>query len=72
MRILSIIFKGLTVAIILAYFYYSYAFEFTIYTNVFCLVIDDDHRVVLRSISDGVNCEHDYINATYIDVRNTI
>ena len=30
---------------------------------------DDDHRVVLESISDGVDCEHDYINATYIDVR---
>ena len=69
MRILSIIFKGLTVAIILAYFYSSYAFEFTIYTNVFCLVIDDDHRVVLKSISDGVDCEHDYMNASYIDVR---
>ena len=35
-------------------------------------MIDDDHRVVLKSISDGVNCEHDYVNATYIDVRNTV
>ena len=35
----------------------------------FCLAVDDDHRVVLESISDGVDCEHDYINATYIDVR---
>ena len=32
-------------------------------------IIDDDHRVVLESISDSVDCEHDYINATYIDVR---
>ena len=39
---------------------------------VFSLVIDDGHRVVLKSISDGVDCDHDYINATYIDVRNTI
>ena len=31
--------------------------------------IDDGHRVVLKSISDIVECEHDYINATYIDVR---
>ena len=60
-------FKGLTVTIILAYFYSS--FEFTIYTNVFCLGTDDDQRVVLKSISDGMDCEHDYINATYIDVR---
>ena len=30
---------------------------------------DDDNRVALKSISDGVDCEHDYINATYIDVR---
>ena len=30
---------------------------------------DDDHRVVLESISDGVDCEHDYMNASYIDVR---
>ena len=29
---------------------------------------DDDHRVVLTSISGGVECEHDYINAAYIDV----
>ena len=32
-------------------------------------IIDDDHRVVLESISDSVDYEHDYINATYIDVR---
>ena len=51
----------------------SYAFEcliLKIYASVFSLGIDDGHRVVLKSISDGVNCEHDYINATYIDVRN--
>ena len=35
-------------------------------------MIDDDHRVVLKSISEGVDCEHDYINATYIDVRLNI
>ena len=35
-------------------------------------MIDDDHRVVLKSISDSVDCEHDYMNASYIDVRNTI
>ena len=29
---------------------------------------DDDHRIVLKSISGGVDCEHDYINAAYIDV----
>ena len=28
---------------------------------------DDDHRVVLKSISGSVDCEHNYINATYID-----
>ena len=38
-------------------------------TPIFSLETDDDHRVVLKSISDGVDCEHDYINATYIDVR---
>ena len=31
---------------------------------------DDGHRVVLKSFSDGMDCEHDYINATYIDVRS--
>ena len=31
---------------------------------------DDDHRVVLKSISGGVDCEHDYINAAYIDVSS--
>ena len=36
----------------------------------FFLGTDDGHRVVLKSISDGVDCEHDYINATYIDVRS--
>ena len=44
-------------------------FSFTLFTNMFSLGIDDDHRVVLESISDGVDCEHDYINASYIDVR---
>ena len=29
---------------------------------------DDNHRVVLKSISGGVDCEHDYINAAYVDV----
>ena len=29
---------------------------------------DDDHRVVLKSISGGVDCEHNYINAAYVDV----
>ena len=29
---------------------------------------DDDHRVVLKSISGGVDCEHKYINAAYVDV----
>ena len=32
-------------------------------------MIDDDHRVLLEPISGGVNCEHEYINASYIDVR---
>ena len=36
---------------------------------IFSVGTDDDHRVVLESISDGVDCEHNYINATYIDVR---
>ena len=44
-------------------------FSFTLFTKLFSLGIDDDHRVALQSISDGVDCEHDYINATYIDVR---
>ena len=35
------------------------------------LGIDDGHRVILKFISGGVDCDHDYINATYIDVRNT-
>ena len=44
-------------------------FSFTLFTKLFSLGIDDDHHVALKSISDGVDCEHDYINATYIDVR---
>ena len=39
------------------------------YANLFFLGTDDDHRVVLESIFDGVDCEHDYMNASYIDVR---
>ena len=35
----------------------------------FPFVIDDDHRVVLKPIAGRVNCEHEYINASYIDVR---
>ena len=37
--------------------------------KTYSLGTDDDHRIVLKSISEGVDCEHDYINATYIDVR---
>ena len=62
-------------AIIPAYIYSSYAFECLILKIMLVyslLRIDDGHRVVLKSISDGVDCQHDYINATYIDVRNTI
>ena len=47
----------------------TYFFLFTNYANMFSLAIDDGHRVILESISDGVDCEHDYINASYIDVR---
>ena len=36
---------------------------------MFSLGIDDGHRVILESISEDVDCEHDYINASYIDVR---
>ena len=32
-------------------------------------MVDDDRRVVLEPISGRVNCEHEYINASYIDVR---
>ena len=42
------------------------------YASVFSLGTDDGHRVVLKSISESVDCQHDYINATYIDVRNAI
>ena len=38
--------------------------------KLFSLGTDDGHRIVLTSFSDGVKCEHDYINATYIDVRS--
>ena len=43
-------------------FYYKKQLSFSLGT-------DDDHRVALKSISERVDCEHDYINATYIDVR---
>ena len=72
MMILLVIFTSLTVAII-AYIYFSYTFECLIHkimlANIFFLATDDDHRVVLESIFDGVDCEHDYMNASYIDVR---
>ena len=36
----------------------------------FPFVTDDDHRVVLKSISGSVDCEHNYINAAYVDVSS--
>ena len=30
--------------------------------------IDDDNRVILEPIPGYMNCHHDYINASYIDV----
>ena len=29
---------------------------------------DDDNRVILEPIPGYMNCHHDYINASYIDV----
>ena len=39
-------------------------------TFAFSFGTDDDRRVVLKSISGGVDREHDYINAAYIDVSS--
>ena len=47
----------------------QHIFSFTLFTNMFSLGLDDGHRVILESISGSVDCEHDYINASYIDVR---
>ena len=68
MRLLLIISTALDIAQFRVLFQ-NIIFPFTLFTKLFSLVIDDDHRVALKSISDGVDCEHDYINATYIDVR---
>jgi len=35
-------------------------------------MIDDDHRVVLEPILGRLNCQHDYINASYMDVSPSI
>ena len=45
-----------------------FIFEIVLIKFAFSFDTDDDHRVVLKSISGGVECEHDYINAAYIDV----
>ena len=38
------------------------------YFSVF--ILDDDNRIVLQPIDGHPDCQHDYINASYIDVRN--
>ena len=45
-----------------------FIFEIVLIKFAFSFDTDDDHRIVLKSISGGVDCEHDYINAAYIDV----
>ena len=58
---------GVRLSLIISSTYYFTLF--TNYADMFSLAIDDGHRVILESISGGVDCEHDYINASYIDVR---
>ena len=31
---------------------------------------DDDNRIVLKPLSGSTDCQSDYINASYVDVRN--
>ena len=33
---------------------------------------DDDNRVILKSISGFDDCQHDYINASYVDVSHYV
>ena len=33
---------------------------------------DDDNRIVLKPLSDVSDCQRDYINACYVDVRDFI
>ena len=33
------------------------------------LVSDDDNRIPLKSLPDAADCQRDYINACYVDVR---
>ena len=35
-------------------------------------ITDDDNRIVLKSIPGAIDCQGDYINACYIDVRSSI
>ena len=35
----------------------------------FLYLTDDDNRIVLKSIPEAADCQGDYINACYIDVR---
>ena len=69
MRLLLIISTALDIPQFMVLFQ-NIIFPFTLFTKLFSLGTDDDHRVALKSISDGVDSEHDYINATYIDVRS--
>ena len=32
------------------------------------IIIDDDNRILLKSIPEASDCQGDYINACYIDV----
>ncbi len=36
------------------------------------LSADDDNRIVLKPLSDISDCQRDYINACYVDVRELI
>ena len=34
-----------------------------------CLPADDDNRIALKPLPDVSDCQRDYINACYVDVR---
>ena len=40
---------------------------YVIHFSVF--ILDDDNRIVLQPIDGHPDCQHEYINASYIDVR---
>lgn len=62
-----------TYLLVSAYSFYNEKFHADTYcTLLFFICLDDDNRVLLEPLQRFLDCQHEYINASYISVRENM